>query len=94
VTRRGEPRARSDPVALLSAHVVLGSALAAGLSAVGWHTVRAVRWELLDAEIRHDRTTSVVLLADESGRLPAGPPPGLLRSATAAVVALGRRCLL
>lgn len=76
---------------MLSADVVLGSALAAAMSAVGWRTGRAARWELLDAEIRHDRATGVVLLADESGRLPAGPPPGVLRSPTAAVVALGRR---
>lgn len=76
---------------MVSADVVLGSALAAALSAVGWRTGRAARWELLDGEIRHDRATGVVLLADESGRLPAGPPAGAPRSPTAAVVALGRR---
>jgi DNA-binding NarL/FixJ family response regulator len=58
---------------------------------VGWHTVRANRWEVLDADVRHDRGAGVVLVVDELGRLPAGPPHGVLRSSTAAVVALGRR---
>lgn len=76
---------------MVSAHVVLGPAVAAALSAVGWWTVRAPRWERVPDDVRLDRWTGVVLVVDERGRLPPGPPPAALRAAGAAVVALGRR---
>jgi DNA-binding CsgD family transcriptional regulator len=78
-------------VVVVSEHVVLGPALVPALAATGWRTVQATRWELLADEVRDDHQAGVVLVVDERGRLPPGPPPGTLRAATSPVVAVGRR---
>jgi len=76
---------------LLSGHAVLGPALEVGLAVLGWAPTRAPSWLALDDRARSERGTSVVLVVDEDGTLPAGPPPGAVHGPGAAVLALGRR---
>lgn len=81
----------SGPVALVSCHSLLGPALAAGLEAVGWRTVRAAGWSALEERPPAERLAGIVLVADEGGALPPRPPvlaPGLVG---VVVVAIGSR---
>lgn len=84
----GDSRGDRDFVAVLGGDDVLGSALTAGMQAVGWSAARTSSWADLQTS-GHAPTTAGFLLVATRGALPSGPPPHHLGNAP--VLVLGRR---
>jgi DNA-binding CsgD family transcriptional regulator len=60
-------------VQLISANDVLGAALLAALTALGWQVSAGSHWRPTSG-VRHKPPRHIVLVADRAGVLPAGPP--------------------
>ncbi|HEY0169394.1 MAG TPA: LuxR C-terminal-related transcriptional regulator [Jatrophihabitans sp.] len=60
-------------VQLISANDVLGTALLAALTALGWQVSAEARWQPAGG-VGHKPPRHIVLVADRAGVLPAGPP--------------------
>lgn len=60
-------------VQLITTNAILGSALRAALTALGWQAGLVASWQELTSEQRPDQRFRLVLIADDTGALPSWP---------------------